>query len=174
VRRSPITGLKARAPRAGAAAALAASLLVALAIGAPAGAAARTSLGASPAQERAGAQAIEEVMNMHITKAQGKVVLASGSSTGSVAGPVTWRLVLSSGSQATATFVGHNAKGTMEGSASASYRVAGPISYYSGEVTKLSGTGSYAHARSLGIRFSGAVNRKTYQVKIKLAGRWHA
>lgn len=123
--------------------------------------------------EAARTRSLDEVMHMTIKKVKGKRVTARGRAVGTVAGKGSFHLVLSSGSHATATFFGRNSKGTISGTGVAEYSVAGAISYYSGRITSLRGTGRYAHAASRGITFSGTVNRRTYEVKMHLRGRWH-
>ncbi|HEU4393527.1 MAG TPA: hypothetical protein VFR04_07825 [Solirubrobacterales bacterium] len=116
---------------------------------------------------------LDEILHLRIKKVKGKRVFAKGRATGTVAGTGSFKLLLSNGSSASATFFGHNSHGTISGTGVATYRVAGAISYYSGKITSLQGTGRYAHAGSRGIRFSGTVNRRTYQVKMHLQGKWH-
>ncbi len=118
-------------------------------------------------------ETINELMRMRITSVKGKRVSARGSSSGTIAGSVSFNLVLSSASRASAEFVGGNSSGTIYGKGTASYRVAGPISYFNGTVTSVSGNRRYAHSYSLGIAFSGTVNRKTYEVTMRLRGKWH-
>lgn len=119
-------------------------------------------------------KSLDEVLSMRIKKVKGKRVSAKGVATGSVPGKGSFKLVLSNGSSASATFHGHNSHGTISGTGVASYRVAGAISYYSGKITGLEGTGRYAHASARGIKFSGTVNRRTYKVKMHLRGHWNA
>ena len=82
---------------------------------------------------------LDETMYMRITKVKGKRVSAKGKAVGSVAGKGSFKLVLSNGSRATATFYGHNSYGTISGTGVAGYRVDGAISYYSGRITGLEG-----------------------------------
>lgn len=129
--------------------------------------------GTSGRAEASKVKNLDETMNMQITKVKGKRVSAKGRAVGSVAGKGSFKLVLSNGSRATATFYGHNSHGTISGTGVASYRVDGAISYYSGRITSLEGTGRYARASSRGIAFSGSVNRRTYRVKMHLRGQWN-
>jgi hypothetical protein len=126
-----------------------------------------------PSAEASAVKSLDELMRMRIKKVKGKRVSAKGRSVGTVVGKVSFNLVLTNGSHATARFFGSNAHGTISGTGVASYRVAGPVSYYSGKVTDLSGTGRYAHAATRGIKFSGSVNRKSYKVTMHLRGSWH-
>jgi hypothetical protein len=118
-------------------------------------------------------RSLDETMHMRIKKVKGKRISAKGNAVGSVAGKGSFKLVLSNGSSATATFYGHNSQGTISGTGVAGYRVAGAISYYDGKITSLQGTGRYAHASAHGITFSGTVNRRTYEVTMHLRGHWN-
>ena len=121
----------------------------------------------------AGVETINELMRMRITSVKGKKVSARGSSSGTINGSVSFYLILSSASRASAEFFGSNSNGTVSGKGTASYRVAGSISYFNGTVTSVSGSRRYRHSYSLGIEFSGTVNRRTYEVTMRLRGKWH-
>jgi hypothetical protein len=123
--------------------------------------------------QASGVKSLDELMNMRIKKVKGKRVAARGSATGTVEGKVDFNLVITNGSHATASFHGENAHGTISGTGVASYRVDGAVSYYTGTVTSLTGTGRYAHADERGISFSGTVNRRSYAVIMHLRGKWH-
>lgn len=122
----------------------------------------------------ASAQNFEESLRMRITKKDGSHVAAKGGASGSVDGSVSFKIHTVNGSKATATFYGHNSHGTISGAGVAKYHVNGAVSYYSGKIKTLTGTGKYSHASSHGISLSGTVNRRTYSVKMTLTGRWHA
>ena len=129
--------------------------------------------GAGSLARAAGTRNLDELMSMKLTDVDGKRVSALGNSSGTVAGKVSFKLVLSNGSHAAATFHGRNAHGTITGTGVARYRVSGAVSYYTGTVTSLTGTGAYAKAAERGISFSGSVNRRTYRVTMHLLGKWH-
>jgi hypothetical protein len=133
------------------------------------------SLGAhSPPQAKASGGHFEESLRMRITKKHGNHLTAKGRTEGTVNAKASLRLHLISGSKARATFFGHNSHGTLSGTIAARYRVSGAVSRYTGKITSLAGTGQYAHAKSLGISFSGTVNRRSHRVTGTLTGRWHA
>ena len=111
---------------------------------------------------------------MEIKKKDGSNLSAKGSASGSVDGKVSFKIHTVSGSKATASFYGHNFHGTISGTGVAKYNVSGAVTYYTGKIKTLTGTGKYAHASSDGISLSGTVNRRTYDVKMTLTGRWHA
>lgn len=129
--------------------------------------------GASARAEASTVKNLDEFMHMRIKKVKGKRVSARGVAIGTVAGKGSFKLVLTNGSRASATFYGHNSHGTISGTGVAHYRVSGAISYYGGKITSLQGTGRYAHASPRGITFSGTVNRRSYKVKMHLRGRWN-
>ena len=122
----------------------------------------------------ASAQSFEESLQMRMTKKDGTHIFAKGSASGSINGKVSFKIHTISGSKATATFYGRNSRGTVSGSGVAKYQVDGAVTHYTGKITNLSGTGGYSHAKSLGISLSGTVNRRTFDVRMSLAGRWHA
>ncbi len=123
---------------------------------------------------RASSQNFEESLHMRITKKHGNRLKAKGRATGTVDTKGSFKLHLITGSKARATFFGRNSQGTLSGTIAARYRVSGAISRYTGKITSLTGTGRYADARSLGISFSGTVNRRSHKVTGTLTGRWHA
>jgi len=98
----------------------------------------------------AGVESLNEVMHLHITSAKGQRIAAQGTATGTIAGSFSFKLFLSSASRASAEFSGSNSRGTVHGSGAASYRVAGAVSYYTGTVSSITGTGHYGHARARG------------------------
>jgi hypothetical protein len=122
----------------------------------------------------ASAQSFEESLRMRMTKKDGTHIFARGRASGSIDGKVSFRIHTVNGSKATATLYGSNSRGTISGTGVARYRVNGAVTHYSGKIKTLSGTGQYSYARSLGITLSGTVNRRTFDVRMSLAGRWHA
>jgi hypothetical protein len=122
----------------------------------------------------ASAQNFEESLRMEIKKKDGSNLSAKGSASGTVDGKVSFKIHTVNGSKATASFYGHNSKGTISGTGVAKYTVNGAVTSYTGKIKTLTGTGKYANASSDGISLSGTVNRRTYDVKMTLTGRWHA
>ncbi|HEU5063761.1 MAG TPA: hypothetical protein VFT79_11505 [Solirubrobacterales bacterium] len=120
----------------------------------------------------ASAQNFEESLRMEITKKDGSNLSAKGSASGTVDGKVSFKIHTVNGSKATASFYGRNSKGTISGTGVAKYSVSGAVTSYTGKIKTLTGTGKYANASSAGISLSGTVNRRTYDVKMTLSGRW--
>ncbi len=121
----------------------------------------------------AGVENLNELMRLRITNVKSKKVTAVGVASGSISGSVSVYLLLSSASHAQAEFDGRNSHGTLRGFGTASYHVAGSMSYFSGTAQSVTGSGRYAHAQSLGIQFNGTMNRRTYEVTMRLYGKWH-
>jgi hypothetical protein len=118
-------------------------------------------------------EGVNQSIVLRVTKIQGSTIDAQGqSSKEPIDGNIAFYLTLSNASKAKATFTGSNSHGSVRGSGNASYHVAGGISYFSGTVSSLTGTGRYSHARSLGIKFSGTLNRQTFKVSMALHGSW--
>ena len=132
------------------------------------------SASASSGEETASASArnFEQSLRMRITTAEGKRMVAKGSTTGTVEGKVSLKLRQIGGSKVKATYFGSNSYGTMRGTGFAKYSVNGAVTSYSGQIKTLEGTGRDANARSLGISLSGTANRRTFKVKMTLSGKW--
>jgi hypothetical protein len=120
----------------------------------------------------ASARNFEQSLRMRITTAEGKRIVAKGTTTGTVEGKVSLKLRTIDGSKVKATYFGRNSHGTVRGTGFAKYSVNGAITSYTGKIKTLEGTGKYSNARSLGISLSGTANRRTFKVKMTLTGRW--
>jgi hypothetical protein len=118
-------------------------------------------------------ETLNESFHLHLTKVKGDKIEAQGKGTGTITGNVTFNLTLVTASRATAEFGGTNSSGTMSGSGTGNYHVAGAISYFTGNVTSVHGKGRYSGVANLGIKLSGSVNRKTYEMSMTMQGKWH-
>jgi hypothetical protein len=118
-------------------------------------------------------ETLNESFHLHLTKVKGEKIEAQGKGTGTITGNVTFNLTLVTASRATAEFSGTNSSGTMTGGGTGNYHVAGAISYFTGNVTNVHGKGRYSGVTNLGIKLSGSVNRKTYEMSMTMQGKWH-
>ncbi len=118
-------------------------------------------------------ETLNESFHLHLTKVKGNKLYAEGKSTGTIVGAVTFDLTLVTASRATANFIGTNSSGSMTGVGTGSYRVSGSMSYFSGNVTSVHGSGRYGRVANLGIKISGTVNRKTFEMSMTMHGNWH-
>lgn len=118
------------------------------------------------------AEALNERSYLHLTYVRGNRIVGHGRASGTVAGNGSAQLTLVGANRAVGEFSGSNSRGSVSGRISASYRVAGAVSYFSGSVTSIHGTGKYAGARSLSIRFSGTLNRPKLTLTMSAVGVW--
>lgn len=117
-------------------------------------------------------EALNEHSFLHLTYVKGNRIAGRGQVSGTVAGSGSAQLTLVGANHAVGEFNGSNSSGSVSGRISASYRVAGAVSYFAGSVTGMHGTGKYAGARSLSIRFSGTLNRPKLTLAMSAVGDW--
>jgi hypothetical protein len=107
---------------------------------------------------------------LRFTKTHGSLIEAAGSISGTLAGSLSVHISFNSNSRMTATFSGNLRGGKLSGRVSGEYYPSGSTTIYEGSATVSSGSGSFAHARAVGVRVSGTVNRSRRIVTIRLAG----
>lgn len=107
---------------------------------------------------------------LRFTKTQGSLIEAAGRMSGTLAGSVSIHISFNSNSRMTGTFSGSFGGGKLSGRVGGEYYPSGSTTIYDGSATVSSGSGSYAHARAVGIHVSGAVNRSRRIVTITLTG----
>jgi hypothetical protein len=156
------------------------TLLGALALGTPPLVAPSRASGASratlplhgPPARGARVETLNLTLSLKISAIKGNTIYAHGRSTGTLVGSGSFNLTLLNASRATATFSGSSSHGGIAGSGVGHYRVSGALSYFTGSVTSLRGSGGYSGAKSLGISVHGTVNRQAFTVTIKIHGEW--
>lgn len=107
---------------------------------------------------------------LKFTKTHGSLIEADGSISGTLAGSLSVHISFNSNSRMTATFSGSLHGGKLSGRAGGEYYPSGSTTIYEGSATVSSGSGSYAHARAVGVHVSGTVNRSRRIVTIRLSG----
>jgi hypothetical protein len=107
---------------------------------------------------------------LKFSKTHGSLIEAGGSISGTPAGSLSVRISFNSNSRMTATFSGSLHGGKLSGRVSGEYYPSGSTTIYEGSATVSRGSGSYAHARAVGVHVSGTVNRSRRIVTIRLAG----
>lgn len=122
--------------------------------------------------EIAGVESLNESTYLNLTTVSGKKIAGRGRAVGTVAGVGSANLALVSGTTAVGEFSGGGSGGSVSGRFVASYRVSGAVSYFTGSVTSLHGTGRYAGARDLGIKFTGSMNRVRLTMSLNATGKW--
>ena len=107
---------------------------------------------------------------LRFTKTRGTLIEAAGSISGTLAGSLSVHISFNSNSRMAATFSGSLHGGQLSGRASGEYYPSGSTTIYEGSATVSSGSGSYAHARAVGVHVSGSVSRSRRIVTIRLSG----
>jgi hypothetical protein len=121
--------------------------------------------------KRANVEAFEMHLTLEITSIKGNVIDAEGKVSGKLTGKASLRLDLVNASRGFASFTGYNSRGTVAGTGWANYRVSGAVSYFQGSNPALHGYGKYTGLKSLGIKMTGTLNRRTLDITINVQGK---
>jgi hypothetical protein len=117
-------------------------------------------------------EAVKLKLSLEITSIKGNIIFAQGRVSGpKFNGSAYLHLNLINASRAQASFNAYNSHGSLSGTGSAPYRVSGTVSYFTGGNPSIRGTGKYAKTKSLGMKMSGSMNRRTLQIAVNLQGR---
>ncbi len=140
--------------------------------------------GRPPTARAAGGSAVKSVhqtMVMSVSSITGNTIKANGQEvSGQINGSVSFDLTLKNGSLALASFTIYNnghmgdehRKGTVRGAGTGHYHVSGAQSGFSGQILSVSGTEEFTHAKNLGIKLAGTLNRRTYKLTVTLTGKY--
>lgn len=128
----------------------------------------------APSARTAGAESLNESTYLNLTKVSGNKIAGRGRAVGTIVGTGAANMTLVSGTKAVGEFTGGNSHGSVSGKFVASYRVSGAVSYFTGSVTSVHGSGKYSGAYGLGIKFSGSMNRVKLTMSLTVAGKWHS
>jgi hypothetical protein len=113
---------------------------------------------------------LSESAHLHRTSSGGVHLNEQGSTTGTITGTIYIHLRISSNHvSAEVSIYPHG--GSLTATGSASYHVNGGTAPFSGTITVQRGTGTYAHARSGSLRFTGSIQRSNDSVTAQLSGR---
>ena len=111
---------------------------------------------------------------LHLTSHHGFTLNEQGTASGTIAGTIYIHLHVVSTNHVTAEISIFPKGGSLTGLASASYRPAGAVASFSGTMNIARGTGSYSHARGVGLSFSGTIQRSNDAVTVRVAGHMSA
>lgn len=114
--------------------------------------------------------ALRESGTLRLTSKRGFTLNEQGSASGTIRGTIYIHLHLVSGRSVTAEVNIYPRGGSLSGSGVASYGVNGATASFSGTLSITRGTGSYAHARSSRLRFTGTIRRRDDAVSVQLQG----
>lgn len=134
---------------------------------------AQSSGASGPTAKASKVKILNEALYLEITQIKGNVIYASGKSTGGFNANVTLHLTLQNASRSVAQIYARNSQGTITGNGAAAYHASGALSSFSGKEATLRGTGKYSHVKSLGIKMTGTMNRRTLKITINLKGKWN-
>ncbi len=124
-----------------------------------------------PAAAAARTISLNESAHLHLTSHHGFTLNEVGNATGTISAPIYIHLKISSTNRVSAEINIYPHGGSLTGQASAAYRVTGPTASFSGSMTLVRGSGSYAHAHGMGLRFTGTIKRVSDAVTVQLSGR---
>jgi hypothetical protein len=113
---------------------------------------------------------LAESCHLHRTSSSGVHLNEQGSATGTIRGTIYIHLkAYSNRVSAEVSIYPHG--GSLTATGSAAYHVNGGFAPFSGTITVQRGTGTYAHARSGALRFTGSIQRSNDAVTVQLYGR---
>jgi hypothetical protein len=114
---------------------------------------------------------ITETGNLHRTGHSGLKLNEQGTASGTIKGTIYIHLDVVSPNRVTAEVSIYPKGGSLTGSGSANYRVNGGTASFSGTLSILRGTGSYAGAHGSGLAFSGTIQRLSGAVTVHVSGK---
>jgi hypothetical protein len=113
---------------------------------------------------------LAEYARLHRTSSGGVHLNEQGTVSGTISGTIYIHMRVSSNHvSAEVNIYPHG--GSLTATGSASYHVNGGYAPFSGTLTVQRGTGTYAHARSGALRFTGSIKRSNDAVTAQLSGR---
>jgi hypothetical protein len=116
---------------------------------------------------------LNDTAHLHRTSSHGFNLYESGSASGSLGGSITLHLDVVSTNRVTAQITVHpRGGGSINGSASGSYRNNGATASFSGTMSVTSGSGGYSGAHGSGLSFSGTIQRSTDAVTVHVSGHF--
>jgi hypothetical protein len=116
---------------------------------------------------------LNDTAHLHRTSSHGFNLYESGSASGSLGGSITLHLDVVSTNRVTAQITVHpSGGGSINGSASGSYRNNGSTASFSGTMSITSGSGSYSGSHGSGLGFSGTIQRTTDAVTVHVSGHF--
>jgi hypothetical protein len=113
---------------------------------------------------------LAEYARLHRTSSGGVHLNEQGTTSGTIGGTIYIHMRVSS-NHVTAEVNIYPRGGSLTATGSATYHVNGGYAPFSGTMTVQRGTGTYAHARSSALRFTGSIKRSNDAVTAQLSGR---
>lgn len=115
---------------------------------------------------------LNETGRLHLTSKHNFTLNEEGSASGSAAGTIYVHLTAVSSSRVTAEVNIYPHGGSLSGRGTGSYRRSGAIASFSGSMSIVGGTGSYAHVHGSGLSFSGTIQETNHDaITVHVSGR---
>jgi hypothetical protein len=115
---------------------------------------------------------LNETGRLHLTSKHNFTLNEVGSASGTAAGRIYVHLTAVSSSRVTVEVNIYPHGGSLSGRGSASYSRAGSIAGFSGSMTIVGGTGSYAHIHGSGLSFNGTIAESNSDaITVHVSGR---
>jgi hypothetical protein len=138
-----------------------------------AGAAAVSMLAFAVSSADAHSQSLNEKASLTKDGGKGFTIDEKGNVSGSIKGKMTLTITVSGLTHVNAHLTVYpSGGGSINGTASGAYRVAGSIAHFSGSATLNGGSGKYKKANGSGLKFSGVVHRGSDAVSVTLSGKF--
>lgn len=136
----------------------------------------------APKARAATLETVNSTLSMNVSKIVGNTISAQGQTvsglSGTVDGVASMYVVLLNGAKAKSSFTIVNGPhtgdgaGSLRGTGIGNYHVSGALSYFTGGIGTLSGTGTFAHVKNLGLHIVGTLNRRTYKFSATIKGKF--
>ncbi len=115
---------------------------------------------------------LNDTAHLRRTSSHGFNLYESGSASGSLSGSISLHLDVISTNRVTAQLTVHPRGGSINGTASGSYRNNGSTASFSGTLTVTGGSGSYSGSHGSGLSFSGTIQRSNDAVTVHVSGHF--
>lgn len=117
---------------------------------------------------------LNDTAHLHKTAHHGLNLYESGSTSGSISGSIKLHLDVVSTNRVTAQLTVYTRGGSINATASGSYRNNGSTASFSGSMSISGGSGSYSHAHGSGLSFSGTIQRSNDATSVRVSGHFSA
>lgn len=127
-----------------------------------------------PGAQAARTVSLNDTAHLHKTAHHGLNLYESGSASGSIRGSISLHLDVVSTNHVTAQLTVYTHGGSINATASGSYRNNGSTASFSGTMSIHGGSGSYSHAHGSGLSFSGTIQRSNDATSVRVSGHFSA
>jgi hypothetical protein len=126
---------------------------------------------AGPRAVAAGSLSFNVNSNLHLVGKPGHILNEQGTFSGSQSGTIAIRFTSVSSTSGEASFTAYSVKGgSVSGRTATRGHVVGATVYFTGVMTITGGTGRWSHASGHDLKFSGAVDRRSFHATTQMQG----